>query len=222
MTARHPKTGFSYLLALFLVLTLFACDSSDGSLQVKREQSLGSENVAVMSIVFSADGKSLLFSGLSTTVQSTVEISRKSDQTWSAPETLYESGRVLSVAISTDSKLVASGDQRGEITVWHLEDPATPAKLVPGVCGTTDTKWVDSVAFRPATNTLAVGCFNGAITLVDLSTPDPTQISLSKKNGTQVSLMAFSADGNMLAVDTGNNIISIWDMQHPENTPVKL
>ncbi len=76
---------------------------------------------------------------------------------------LIENGRVRSVAWGPDGKNIASGSDDKTIKVWNAQT---------GQCVSTlnvDSP-VLSISYSPSGDTLAVGCYNGKVLLVDAVT----------------------------------------------------
>lgn len=79
---------------------------------------------------------------------------------------------------------------------------------------------VDSVAFDPNGQTLAVGDDDGAIKLVDPATGTKVG-SVPHHGGVSVNALAFTGDGNTLIAGDGNGNIDIWSDQGGSWTPTQ-
>ncbi|MGI8837561.1 MAG: caspase family protein [Pyrinomonadaceae bacterium] len=114
------------------------------------------------------------------------------------------SGQVLSIAFTSDSKLMASGSVDRTIVLW---DPATGNQLLTlkGHKGT-----VSSVAFSPDDKMLASGSADNTIKIWDVAAGREKQ-TLSGHT-LFVSSVAFSPDGKLLASGSGDQSVKLWDL----------
>ena len=114
------------------------------------------------------------------------------------------SGQVLSLAFTSDSKLLASGSVDKTIVLW---DPATGNQLraLKGHTGT-----VGSVAFSPDDKLLASGSADNTIKIWDVASGREKQILTG--HTLYVSSVAFSPDGKMLASGSGDQTLKLWDV----------
>ena len=114
------------------------------------------------------------------------------------------SGQVLSIAFTSDSKLMASGSVDKTIVLW---DPATGNQLrtLKGHTGT-----VNSVAFSPDDKQLASGSADNTIKIWDVASGREKQ-TLSGHT-LFVSSVAFSLDGRLLASGSGDQSVKLWDV----------
>lgn len=128
---------------------------------------------------------------------------------------------VWCVAFSPDSKILASaGSEDQTVLLWdveHLDNPPLAAFK--------HNDWVWSVAFRPPNGeTLAVGCRNGDVYLwnPEYSLKEPlrsfnildnsqTLNEDDKRERGEIFSVAFSLDGEKLAVGSKDKTIRIWD-----------
>ncbi|MBD2363667.1 hypothetical protein H6G36_21150 [Anabaena minutissima FACHB-250] len=111
---------------------------------------------------------------------------------------------VLSVALSPDGKLLATGDIDGQIRLWQVVDRK---KLLTfkGHKG-----WVWTVAFSPDGQTLATGGHDTLVKLWDLQTGDCLK-TLNKHTGCVWSV-SFSPTGQTLASGSDDTSIRLWDV----------
>lgn len=114
------------------------------------------------------------------------------------------SGQVLSIAFTSDSKLMASGSVDKTIVLWN---PATGNQLrtLKGHTGT-----VNSVAFSPDDKQLASGSADNSIKIWDIASGREKQ-TLSGHT-LFVSSVAFSPDGRLLASGSGDQSVKLWDI----------
>ena len=114
------------------------------------------------------------------------------------------SGQVLSIAFTSDSKLMASGSVDKTIVLW---DPATGNQLraLKGHTGT-----VGSVAFSPDDKLLASGSADNTIKIWDVASGREKQTLTG--HTLFVFSVAFSPDGKMLASGSGDQSVKLWDL----------
>jgi WD40 repeat protein len=118
---------------------------------------------------------------------------------------------VNGVAFSPDGKLLASGDENGNIRLW---DPATGQPVgVPLHAGTGTPGGVLGVAFSPDGKLLASADGNGNVRLWDPATGQPVGVPLhaaASING--VLGVAFSPNGKLLASADGDGTVRLWNV----------
>ncbi|GBO56347.1 high-affnity carbon uptake protein Hat/HatR [Pseudanabaena sp. lw0831] len=111
-------------------------------------------------------------------------------------------GGVLSVAFSTNGKLLAIGDTKGDIHLWQVSD-GKPILTYRGHKG-----WVVSVAFNPEGTVLASSSVDQSIKLWDVATGDCLN-TLQGYIGAVMSV-AFSPDGTTLASGHADRTVRLW------------
>ena len=127
--------------------------------------------------------------------------------TWAQrPELSVQTGhsaQVISLAFTSDSKLLASGSVDKTIVLWN---PATGNQLrsLKGHTGT-----VNSIAFSVDDKQLASGSADNSIKIWDVATGREKQTMTG--HTLYVSSIAFSADGKMLASGSGDQTVKLWD-----------
>jgi WD40 repeat protein/DNA-binding SARP family transcriptional activator len=110
---------------------------------------------------------------------------------------------VRSVAISPDSRTLASGSADGSLLLWDLEN----GLLLDSIEGHVDS--VEALSFSPDGRILASGSFDDSIILSDVSSGQ--EIARLEEHADNIWSVAFSPDGALLASgDAGGNII-LWD-----------
>ena len=114
-------------------------------------------------------------------------------------------GAVLSVSISADGKILASGSTDHTARVWNVEDgsliKAIDDHLAP----------VSDVAISPDGQILATASWDGTIKLWSL--PDVTLIATLVKHTNPVTSVAFSPDSQYLLTGSEDHTILLWRMR---------
>jgi WD40 repeat protein len=130
----------------------------------------------------------------------------KSQGCWEPVQTLAgHTDDVLSVAISPDGRIIASGSVDNKIILW---DVARGTRIQTFAGHTAD---VSSVAFSPDGRTLASGSFDDTIILWDVASG--TAIQTLSGHTADVSGVAFSSDGHTLASSgSSDKTIILWDI----------
>jgi WD40 repeat protein len=119
-------------------------------------------------------------------------------------------GSVTSVAFSPDGQIFATGDSRGQVTLWRTSDDA---EVLPVLSVGSD---VHSLAFSPDGGSLAVGDANGGVTR--WNTASHQEIGQPYEEGSSVNSVAFSPDSSSIAAgdDAGNAVV--WTATSDDRT----
>jgi WD40 repeat protein len=137
-----------------------------------------------------------------------------------APSESSGSVQVYQVAFSRDGHTLASADSRGTIRLWDLAaGPAHPRQL--GQLRS-EIGPLTSLAFSPSGHILAVSGAGTMIWLWDLADPaHPRHLGtigrFTKRTDPveNVSSLAFSPSGHMLAAGVGGGMVRLWDLADP-------
>jgi WD40 repeat protein len=185
------------------------------------------KDTAISSVAFSPDGKTLA-------VAVTAAIDNGSVQLWDVATrrlsvTLPAGGAVESVAFSPDGKTLAAAT-KGTVQLWDLATGRLSATLPAG-----NGDVIGSVAFSPDGRTLAAAAgvlsadaVNSTIQLWDVSTRRRSRPPLAVGNGDVIGSVAFSPDGQTLAVAaaTGNGVgsgfVQRWNLATGEQAPTPI
>ena len=108
---------------------------------------------------------------------------------------------ILSIALSPDGQLVATGDVNGRICLWHL----STGKQLLRAKG--HDSWVRSVVFSPDSQMLASASYDKAIKLWN-SNGVCLRTYLGHDHG--VSSIAFSPDGQLLVSGSYDHTLKLW------------
>ncbi len=112
-------------------------------------------------------------------------------------------GSIVAIAYSPDGKLIATGDDKGEI---HLRRVADGQHQI--TCKG-HTNWVWSVAWSPDGRTLASGSADQTVRLWDAATGQLLHTLQGHTN--RVWSVAWSPDGRTLASGSADRTIQLWD-----------
>lgn len=113
---------------------------------------------------------------------------------------------VLSIAISLDGRIIASGSLDGKIRLWDTETGAPIGETLAAHAG-----GVSHIAFSPSGNNIASGSHDCMIRVWSVETAQLISTPFAKGNY-EVHCVTYSPDGNKLASDSDNGGIMIWDV----------
>jgi WD40 repeat protein len=110
-----------------------------------------------------------------------------------------------SIAISPDSKILASCNRGKTIQLWSIPDQKQIG-LLEG-----HTEGVFNIAFSPDSKILASGSYDKTVRLWDIQTQK--EIGILQGHKEVVTALTFTPDGKTLATGGMDKIICIWDIQ---------
>ena len=152
----------------------------------------------VLSVSFSADGKTLASGGADSTIC-----------LWDVDSGLYKTTLIdhryliNNVAFSPDGRTLASGSQDGTVILRDTENYTARTTI------TEHTARGTGIAFSPDGKQLATGCWDTTVRIWDISTGRNTSI-LRGHRGEVVSV-SFSSDGHTVASSAGYSLDYDWD-----------
>ncbi|WP_315791604.1 NB-ARC domain-containing protein [Fischerella sp. JS2] len=111
---------------------------------------------------------------------------------------------VLSLALSPDGNLLATGDANGNVYLWQVQT----GKHLLTLRG--HTNQVFSVAFSPQGNILASGSFDSLLKIWDVSTGKEIRTCTGHNHG--ISSVTFSPDGKVIASAGLDGLVKLWDV----------
>ncbi|MFE0245655.1 trypsin-like peptidase domain-containing protein [[Kitasatospora] papulosa] len=167
----------------------------------QRGELLTGEDGSVMSMAFSADGKTLATGDFNDTVRLWDVASGKPLR---APLGGH-SGWVTSLTFSPDGRTLASYGSDFTVRLWDVASGEQRAELPAGRVGSL------SLAFSPDGRTLAGGSLGGRVRLWNWASGEQQEELLTGKDDLLMSV-AFSPDGQTLAAGNSDGVVRLWDV----------
>ncbi len=120
--------------------------------------------------------------------------------------------RSVRIALSNDGKLLAFGDDSGNVRLWDFtanreltERPPVSTKTQGG-----DVSAIDSITISPNGKLVAYGNMDGMITLWNRDSPHAIYRAEKAHGETAVHCLGFSQDANTLVSGAGDASINVW------------
>jgi hypothetical protein len=125
----------------------------------------------------------------------------------------FEGG--ATVAIAPDGRTIATAAFGGQAALWDVTRPRHPARLAVLYAGSSNALWGE--AFSPDSKPLAAA-YGGGVALWDVARPAQPRLLtvLDAHVGPATPAdIAFSGDGHLLALASGNGQVTIWGVARP-------
>lgn len=186
-----------------------------------KEKSLGSEGncfdrlklgninkaIGIKAIAFTHDSTKVISGG----DDGSIEL-RYADGTGQINIAAKHDTRITCMAVDNKNNILASGDQKGNIKIWQLEEANITEKM------TIDEAHklpVSSLAFSPNGKILASGSQDYTIKLWNAETGKPYD-RLQREHSTFVNSVAFSPNGSLIASGDEEGNIRLWNLKNEE------
>lgn len=118
----------------------------------------------------------------------------------------HDGAQVWSVAISSDSHYIASGDNTGTIRLWDYNNLGAEPILLTGHEG-----GIRALAFHPGSQFLASGDNTSVLRLWDV-TQINTPLTTRDDHGDGIRSLTFSEDGNFLLSGSWDSYAGLWEV----------
>lgn len=174
---------------------------------------------AINSLAFSPDGASLIVASDRTITVWNVQHHPKQEQRYNLADN--HAGTVKSLALSTDGRLLASGDNEGRVNVWKAESLSNPLSI--SHTFKENSTPISKVMFDPDDKFVISSNAKGQITFWNLTTGE----SLPEPLQGQAAITDLSVDskGLRLASSSEDGSIALWDIAaylQPNSLPTNM
>ena len=156
---------------------------------------LGTQTQPIVSVVFSADGQTLVTASKDNTIQVWKTSTDKALNTFS--------DHVNAIALSSDDHTLAAADWDKNLQLWNIAN----GQILDTMDGHTGP--VLAVAFSPDGHAVASGSSDKTVRLWSVATGKTTNVLTG--HTADVRSVAFSPDGHMVASGSADNTINLWD-----------
>ncbi len=126
-------------------------------------------------------------------------------------EPISGSQSVISLAMSQDGTLLATGSTNTSVALWNVSDPNHPARVGPLIVG--DTGNVNALAISPSGSMLAIGTDDDLVRVWNVSDPvTPVAIGRLPLHTDDIAAVAFSPDERLLASASADGSVGVWSL----------
>ena len=164
---------------------------------------LAGDSAEVGALTFVHGGQSLLASDWDTQVSQWRVTNNAPTLAATLSDQQDPSDIVEALAVSPDSRVLATAEYRQAVLLWDIADPAHPSELARVATGAGP---VSAVAFSPDGTLLAVGSWKGRLSLWDVRNPAGPRLLATVQAPGVVGWLTFTSSGNTL-VGGGDQLV---------------
>ena len=167
----------------------------------------------VFDLVFLPDGKGFVSTGADGTIKLSNFTTTKTIGTFKQ--------RMKSLAVSPDGKILAGGNEEGNVLLWDLTSTdQEPRTIYVRQDDQNTSNPVSAVEFNRDGTILAFGDEQGSVVLYDMI--QETEIRTLTNHATRVTDIEFSHNNQLLATSSTDGTADIWNMQNLNDLPTVL